>query len=314
MRLLVTGSDGFVGKHLIDELISCGHEVFAGLRDHKRSTYINCPTVVLDVLKKENLLRALEQVQPNGIIHLAAQTKVKKAWAEPADTFQTNVIGTINLISAAKSIIPEAKIVTVGSGEEYGKTANNVLKLTEEDPCDPQNPYAVSKYAAGKVSLQLGSINELRVIHTRSFNHFGPGQEKGFVVSDFASQVASIEKKQLPMVLKVGDLSASRDFADVRDVVKAYRLLIEKDVPNGVYNICSGNSCSIDWVLHKIISFSKCNISILQDQDKLRPSEVPTFVGSAVKIRQATGWELEMNFEESLLDTLNWWRKQISNT
>jgi GDP-4-dehydro-6-deoxy-D-mannose reductase len=314
MRILVTGSDGFVGKYLISELQRSGHEVFAGVRIIKENTDNTFPATVFDILNQENILDVLAQIRPHGIIHLAAQSKVKQAWAEPADTFNTNVIGTINLISAAKNVSPDVKILSVGSGEEYGKTANDVQQLTEEDPCDPQNPYAVSKYAAGKTALQLGSFYTLRVIHARAFNHFGPGQKKGFVISDFASQVAAIEKNILPPVLKVGDLTASRDFTDVRDVVKAYRLLIDNDISEGVYNICSGKSYSIEWILNKIISFSKSNISVKKEQDKLRPSEIPVFVGSASKIMQTTGWKIEMDFEDSLLDSLNWWREKISVT
>ncbi|MGO4496270.1 GDP-mannose 4,6-dehydratase [Paenibacillus sp. 2RAB27] len=309
MRVFVTGANGFVGRHLVPLLVKKEHQVFVGVRsnlDHYDSTV----TKVLYNLVDNEIGSLINKIKPEAIIHLAAQSLVKKAWESPTHTFMENTIGTIQLIEAVKKFAPNAKIITIGSSEEYGLSGLLGEPLTEEHPCMPQNPYAISKYAAGQTSISLARKDGLNLIHIRPFNHFGPEQRIGFVISDFASQIALIEKLSGPSLIKVGDLSAKRDFTDVRDVINAYLAVLENDVQTGVYNVCSGQPRAIQEILNIMIKDSKIKIDVEVDQEKFRPSEVPIFIGSAEKIQIATGWKPERNFEESLFETLEWWRQR----
>jgi len=308
MRVLVTGAGGFVGNHLLKELTDRGHEVYAGTLS-ENIAIDTCVQVKFNIMNSEQVEATLIHIKPEGIIHLAAQSMVKYAWDHPLDTFKVNTVGTIVLLEAVKTYLPLTKVVCVGSSEEYGLSALNGKPLTEEHPCLPQNPYATSKLAAGLIAMQMAKKDRLRVIHVRPFNHFGPGQRTGFVVSDFASQIARIEQGLKGYVLKVGDLSARRDFTDVRDVVKAYALLLENEVEYGIYNVCSGAPRSAKEILDALVEMAKVPIRTQLDDSKYRPSEVPLFMGSAYKIERAVSWRPEREFRDSLRETLEWWRQ-----
>jgi GDP-4-dehydro-6-deoxy-D-mannose reductase len=310
MRVWVTGAGGFVGRHLVRELARRGHEVIALMRS-ARPLDGAAEWVELDLMSQDRLPSLLERLRPEGVIHLAAQSHVRTSWEQPAETFGVNTIGTIHLLTALRTAVPSAKLLTVGSSEEYGLAGKSGEPLTEEHPCLPQNPYATSKLAMGQIALQLARQEGLDVVHVRSFNHFGPGQREGFVVSDFCSQIARIERGLQPPVLRVGDLSAKRDFTAVSDVVEAYALLLERDVEPGVYNVCSERPRSIQSVLDRLLTLAKVPIRVETDPARLRPSEVPLFVGSAEKIRRATGWRARTPWEDSLRETLEWWRCQV---
>lgn len=309
MRILVTGADGFVGRYLVRELLDRGHEVIAGLQFDNSALNLPVKGFVFDLLDYHSVHRLIKQANPDGIIHLAAQSMVKLSWESPAATFMINTAGTIHLVNAASDIASEIKILTIGSSEEYGLSGKSGRPLTEESPCLPQNPYASSKLAAGQVALQLAKKAGLRLIHVRPFNHFGPGQREGFVVSDFALQIAKAERGLIAPVIKVGDLSAQRDFTDVRDIVKAYALLIEQEVAPGIYNICSGVPRLIKDILDFLIRQAALPIQIVIDEKRFRPSEVPFFVGSPEKITAAVGWVPQFDFFAGLSATLQWWRE-----
>jgi GDP-4-dehydro-6-deoxy-D-mannose reductase len=310
LRVLVTGADGFVGGHLLEHLSGLGHEPVAAvhLAEHLLGWL---ESVAFDITNLSETEKALKQVKPDGILHLAAQSNVKYSWAEPAATLLVNTVGSINLVTAVARIAPATKLILIGSSEEYGLAARSGKLLTEEAVCLPQNPYSTSKLAMGQVALQLAGRDNLKVIHVRPFNHFGPGQLEGYVVSDYAAQVARIEKGLIPPVIKVGDLSCSRDFTDVRDVVNAYALLLEKNLESGIYNVCSGIPREIKGILDLLISYAKVKVAVEVDPERFRPSEVPIFVGSADKIKRATSWFAERSFEESILETLEWWRGMV---
>jgi len=249
-------------------------------------------------------------LQPEGIIHLAAQSMVNVSWQNPKETVLVNTIGTTNIVTAVAQFSRQTKIVSIGSSEEYGFTGKLGRPLVECDSCLPQNPYAISKFTAGLMAIQLAVKDNIKLVHARPFNHFGPYQPKGFVVSDFASQIAKIEKGLVEPVITVGDLNAQRDFTDVRDVVEAYVLLIEQKIENGIYNICSGEPHSAGEILDILLHYTRAKIEVQPDKIKFRPSEVPLFIGSADKLTKAIGWRPVRNFQSSLIETLDWWRNK----
>jgi len=314
MRVLVTGAGGFVGRHLVAHLLRRGHEVFAAVHRRKHPFPSGTEILVINVLQVEQLQNVLGAVKPDAIVHLAAQSMVGISWNDPGSTFAVNVLGTINLLEAVRRVLTECKVLAVGSSEEYGLTAAEGVPLTEDHPCRPQNPYAVSKFAMGQIALQFAGRYGLRLVHARPFNHFGPGQQEGYVVSDFASQVARIEAGLQPPVLRVGDLTAKRDFTDVHDVVEAYAALLEADVENGVYNVCSGVARSVGEVLQLLLSETAVPIDVEADPERFRPAEVLVFVGSVDKIARATGWRPRREFTLSLRETLAWWRERVGCT
>jgi GDP-4-dehydro-6-deoxy-D-mannose reductase len=314
MKILITGACGFVGQHLTEELLQGNHEVVMGVRTKEYIGFSRVEKIILDITDTENIKAVLTTVMPDAVVHLAAQSKVGCAWENPTCTFGINTLGTIELVKQISEITPTIKILTIGSSEEYGQSAKNYELLNELVPCFPQNPYASSKLAAGEVALQLARKNKLNLIHVRPFNHFGPGQDRGFVISDFASQIASIELGYQEPVLKVGDLSAQRDFTDVRDIAVAYRLLLEQEVESGIYNIGSGLAYRISDILNILLSHSQHKISVEVDYNKYRPAEVSKFAGDSTKVRSAVGWEPAKELEDSLKDTLNWWRVKMGRS
>lgn len=311
MRILIVGAGGFVGYHLVACLQSRGHIVYAGVHRTKPEFPPGIQPVQLDVMNSGTLHDVMSLIRPEAVVHLAAQSMVPVSWRKPGQTFAVNVLGTINLVEAVAQTVPECKIITVGSGEEYGFTATEETPLTEDHPCRPHNPYALSKFAMGQVALQIARRYGLRVIHVRPFNHFGPGQQEGYVVSDFASQIARIEAGLQPPVLRVGDLSPCRDFIDVRDVVEAYVALLEHGTEGEIYNVCSGVARSIREVLDLLLEEAQVPVKVEVDPARIRPAEIPVFVGSAVKLSRATGWRPQRDFAVSLRETLEWWRREV---
>ncbi len=311
MRILVTGAGGFVGRNLVEELINRkGHDIFAGLYRETVDFGSSVNNIELDIMDSKQFSQVVHDIKPDGIIHLAGQSFVGAAWEDPAATFLVNTVGTIKMVHMLKQEFPEVKMITIGSGEEYGLTGKSGRPLKEQDPCFPQNPYATSKLALGQVALQYSCKDKLNIIHIRPFNHFGPGQMEGYVVSDFASQIARIEKSLISPVIKVGDLNVQRDFTDVRDVVRAYADLMENKVDSGIYNVCSGTPRLIKDILIFLIDRAEVPIEVEIDEEKIRPSQVPMAVGSAEKLRQSTGWKPQRIFEKSLAETLDWWRSR----
>lgn len=309
MKVLITGAGGFVGSYLIDCLREHGHEPVAlGIGGEEKLAAKNLHVYAVNILDEEGMAKALQKEQPDAVIHLAAISNVPKSWEIPETTAEVNICGTIKLVKAMATATPNAKLLVVGSSDEYGLTAKAGVPLTEDMPCQPQNPYSISKYCAEQMALQLGKKYGLKVICTRSFNHFGPGQAKGFVISDFASQIAAIERGEQEPVIKVGDLSASRDFTYVTDVVKAYVKLVESDKAEGVFNVCSGMSVAIAEVLEKMKSLSQKNIAIIKDKTRFRPAEVEKFLGNAERLNQCIEWKPQTDMDELLKETLNFYR------
>lgn len=305
MKVLVTGAGGFVGEYLVKLLKAHNHDVVAiGINNGAFLKELSVPTHVVNILDYPVLRETMQNVVPDAVIHLAAVSNVPISWNKPGLTIDVNIHGTVNVLQALYEVNPKAKFLNIGSSDEYGLTAKCRKPLTEDMPCQPQNPYSISKYCTEQMVLQLGKKYGMNVISTRSFNHFGPGQAKGFVVSDFASQIKAIEEGEQEPVIRVGDLSAARDFTFVSDVVEAYVSLIEKDVESGVYNVCSGKAMTVQEILDMMLHLSSKEIKVEIDEGKFRPSEVPFFVGCADKLSNATGWKVSTDIVDGLKNIL----------
>jgi GDP-4-dehydro-6-deoxy-D-mannose reductase len=254
----------------------------------------------------------VEGVRPERIIHLAGQASVHQSWLDPAGTLRANVLGVVHLLDAVRSRGLRPPVLVVGSAEEYGPVAPEEMPMREETPLRPASPYAVSKVAQGALALLYGPAGGLRVVLTRTFHHTGPGRGEAFAESSFARQLAEIEAGRQPPVLKVGNLEAVRDFADVRDVVRAYWMLLEKGAGGTAYNVCTGRGRRIRDLLDLLLAASGAKVEVRVDPERLRPSDVPAQVGDPSRLRAATGWEPRIPLERSLLDLLDDWRTRTA--
>jgi GDP-4-dehydro-6-deoxy-D-mannose reductase len=262
-----------------------------------------------DLKDMVSLRGVLADVKPDRIFHLAAQSFVPTSWKCPAETFAINAIGEVNLFEAVLSLNQTPKIQIAGSSEEYGQVFSNEIPMKETNPFRPLSPYAVSKVAQDLLAFQYYKSYSLRTVRTRGFNHTGPRRGDVFVTSSFARQIAEIEQKKRPPVIHVGNLEAKRDFTDVRDMVRAYWLSLEKGVEGEVYNIGSGQAYSMQEVLDLLMSLSRSKMEIKVDPARLRPSDVPVLLSDSSKFRTLTGWRPMIPFKQTILDLLNFWRE-----
>jgi GDP-4-dehydro-6-deoxy-D-mannose reductase len=322
VKVLITGITGFAGSHLGDYILQAhpGVEVHGTRRwrskedaaDHLegRVTFHEC-----DITDSHNVYRVIEKVMPDRIFHLAAQSYVPASWDSPAETFHTNIVGQCNLFEAIKHLRPsgyDPVVQIAGSSEEYGQVEPHELPIRETNPLRPLSPYAVSKVGQDYMGYQYWKSFQIRIIRTRAFNHEGPRRGEVFVVSNFAKQIAEIEKELRPPILRVGNLEAIRDFSDVRDVVRAYWLATEACAPGEVYNIASGKGYAIKDVLAMLLSLStRREIRVETDPQRLRPSDVPVLIGDSSKFRALTGWQPTIPFEQTVRDSLEYWRSRV---
>lgn len=296
MRLLITGAAGFVGRHMADLARERGAEVIGPDRAE------------LDLLDADAVRRFVADGRPDRVIHLAALASVGDSWREPAETLDNNMRATLNLLEAVRSSAPEAVVVAAGSGEEYGPVPEERLPVTEDEPLRPQNPYAVSKAAADLLAGFYADAHGLRVVRTRAFNHAGPGQSEAYVVAAFAKQLADAERAgSEELVLETGNLEPRRDFSDVRDVVRAYWLAAERGEA-GIFNVCSGVSIRVADILARLAALTELRVQQRTDPSRLRKHEVMDIRGSHARLTEKTGWQPEIPLEQTLADTLDWWR------
>ncbi|MBI2579900.1 MAG: GDP-mannose 4,6-dehydratase [Candidatus Aenigmarchaeota archaeon] len=315
MRALITGISGFVGSHLAEYLLSRDYEVFGSIRWRSRLDNIahikdKITLVETDMRDSHSVVRLVNDTEPDVIFHLAAQSFVPTSWNAPQDTIFTNVIGTVNLLEAVRSSKIDPKIQIAGSSEEYGLVHENETPIKESNPLRPMSPYGVSKVAEDMLGFQYHKSYSIKTIITRAFNHSGPRRGEVFVESNFARQIAEIEKGAEPVVL-AGNLEAMRDFTDVRDVIKAYALSVERCRLGEVYNICSEKAMSIKSILDTLLSFSGEKIAVKNDPARMRPSDVNLLVGDCSKFRKETGWKTEIPLKKTLEDLLNYWRHLV---
>lgn len=311
MKALIIGGAGFVGGYLIRELDSAGQEVFATCLENENISG-NCSVRTLNILDADAVSEVIGEIKPDVIYHLAAQSSVSLSWKKPQLTADINVIGTINVLEAVKNCEKkDIRLILIGSGEEYGYIRKDACPLTEEEPLNPGNIYAATKACQGMLGEIYARAYKMDIIMVRAFNHSGPQQLPMFVISDFCRQIALIEKGDSPAVMSVGNLAAKRDFTDVRDVVRAYRLLGEKGVSGRTYNVGRGKAVEIQYILDTALSFSQKEIEVKQDPARMRASDIPVIEPDVSRIYGDTGWKAEISMEKTIEDTLNYWRNTL---
>jgi GDP-4-dehydro-6-deoxy-D-mannose reductase len=301
-RLLITGASGFVGQHAIAMADSIRAE---------SNVEVIAASPALQILDPASIRLELDRVAPHAVLHLAAQSHVPAAFADPTRTLGINILGTQHLIDELRARTPTPKLIFVSSGDVYGRVPEADLPISEVREAEPRNPYAVSKRAGELLVRQWVMSHGLPAVIARPFNHIGARQSENFAVSGFARQIAQIIAGGIPPVLQVGDLAVTRDFTDVRDVVRAYVQLMQSGVAGETYNICSGIETSLSTVLDTLIALSGRPIDVMVDRARLRPNEQARAVGDAARIR-ALGWSPRYPLAESLAMILSDWQAQLA--
>lgn len=310
MKALVIGAGGFAGPYLVKALLQEGYDVLATKLSFENVEVPGCETADLNVTDARQVKEVLSSAQPDVVFHLAAASSVARSWKNIDKTFEINVNGCIHVLDAVRALEKKARILLIGSSEEYGFTAGAKMPVNEEAPIHPANPYAISKYSQTCLGRMYHRAFGTDVVMMRAFNHIGPGQPEGFVVPDFCRQIVQIERGQVPPVIRVGNLSAKRDFTDVRDIMHGYVLCSQHGRAGEVYNIGSGRSVAISEILNQLLSLSHVKISVEIDPSRLRPSDVPEVVADVSKITGDTGWRPRISLEQSLSETLEYWRNK----
>ncbi len=321
MKILITGITGFVGSHLAEYCLQQPDvEVYGTIMSHHLGDELERIESIKDKIKlfecnltdRIAVARVLEKVKPDKIFHLAAQSYVPVSWKSPEDTLYNNIISELNIFEVVKEMEINPVIALALSSEEYGLVTENELPIKETNPLRPRSPYAVSKIGQEKLGFQYHQSYGLKIVLTRFFNTEGPGRGQQFVTSNFAKQVAEIEKGKKEPVIYVGNLKAKRDFTDVRDMVRAYWLASEKCKFGEPYNVCSEKARPIKSVLDMLLNLSKVkDIEVKQDPERIRPSDVPILLGDCSRFRKETGWHPEISFEKTMEDLLNYWREKV---
>jgi GDP-4-dehydro-6-deoxy-D-mannose reductase len=306
MKALITGSRGFVGGYLRRELEQHGYAVI-GI-----DIAPDDQTIATDICSPQQMREVIRDLQPEVIFHLAGQANVALSWKIPQRTFELNVLGMINLLEAVRLEKPDAKVIGIGSSDQYGNLGEAGKNVTEEMQMRPQTPYAISKKTQEELALIYCRAYGMKICMTRSFNHAGAGQKTGFLIPDFASGIARVESGRAER-LSVGNLTSKRDFTHVRDVVRAYRLLAEMGKSGEVYNIGSQIIYSAQEILDKLCALAKCEIPVYPDPAKIRPSDTPVICCNHSKLKRDTGWMPEISMDDILAEVLDEWRKKTQD-
>jgi GDP-4-dehydro-6-deoxy-D-mannose reductase len=311
LKFFITGATGFVGCHLRDFLRSSEHKIWGTTFPEKPDVSSKDTLFYLDIRSERDVFGALEEVQPDGVFHLAAVSNVRHSWERRKETLETNIIGTLNLFEAIRRNSPRSRIIFISSSDVYGKGSPSREPLNEGEQLLAMNPYAYTKWSGEILSGFYSCVEKLDIVIARPFPHTGPGQSPDFVCSDWAHQIACIEKRIVAPEIMVGNISVHRDFSDVRDVVRAYAQLMEKGRKGEVYNVCSGKSYSLEKILETLISFSATPVTVSVDSRKIRKVDIPDLVGDNRKIRHETSWEPQIPLDRSLNDLLEYWRARV---
>jgi GDP-4-dehydro-6-deoxy-D-mannose reductase len=295
MKVFVTGSDGFVGSRLVPRLEAAGHEA------------VILPTDV-DICSAAEVTAAVAASTPDAVIHLAALSSVADSFAQPATVFRVNFLGTLNLLRALERHAASARVLLVGSGDVYGSAPPEAAPFHESDPLNPRSPYARSKASAEHLG-RLAQRRGLDVVRVRPFNHTGAGQGDTFVSSSFARQIVDIAEGRSEPVMRVGNLASVRDFMDVEDVIDAYLLLLDRDIPASIYNISTGSGTAVQLLLDELVALAGVEVRVETDPERMRPTD--RLVGDASRLRDATGWQPRVPLRETLLGLLDSWSQTV---
>lgn len=306
-KVLVTGCSGFLAAHLLKLLQRDGDSSIFGMTEVPGFSHPDVQVNQVDIRNRDDVLRLLKTIRPDIIFHLAAVTNVGFAWKNPYLTYDVNFLGSSNLLEAVLPVVPDSRLVLMSSAEVY--SGGGDTPITEGSPTQSQNPYALSKLVMEMLGDLYWKTHGLNICKLRAFNFTGPGQDRKFVASDFASQIAAIEKGKQEAVIRVGNLAAIRDFSDVRDVARYVHMIGRSGQGGEVYNLCSGRSYSINAILDILLSLAKKTIRVEVDAEKFRPLDNPQINGDPSRIRGEFGLQAEIPMEKTLLDLLNYWRE-----
>lgn len=303
-KLLLTGGRGFVGR-TIREILMVDSQRYAlqVVGQHQEIHLSDCA----------GLKEVISQSQPDFVIHLAAQSFVPESFKNPRETIESNFYGTLNLLEALKMCSFRGRLLYVSSADVYGVVSPETLPITENYLPRPLNPYAVSKVAAEALCYQWSQTEEFEIVIVRPFNHIGPGQNECFVISDFAKQIVEIKLGKRKSALNVGDIDVTRDFTDVRDVVRAYFMLLEHGTNGEFYNLCSGREQSISDLLNKLLTIFRIKADVIQNSERLRHVDQKRAFGTYKKLYECTGWKPEITIEQSLTDILVNWEEKLKS-
>lgn len=307
---LVTGATGFAGSHLVEHLLADLPAIAAWGNPAGRGVGGPDPRVQwaeVDLLDRRAVAEALSRLRPSAIYHCAGSAHVGDSFSAPERALRVNVLGTHHLLEGVRAAALTCRVLVTGSAMVYRRTT---VAIDEDAPIGPSSPYGVSKLAQEMLALRAATP----VILTRSFNHAGPGQSPSYVTSSFAQQIAEIEAGRRAPVLRVGNLDSRRDITDVRDTVRAYRLLLEHGVPRRPYNVCRGHAYRVGDLLDELVALSRASISIEPDPSRLRPSDDPIILGDCTRLQQETGWSARLPMVQTLRDLLDYWRARTRDT
>lgn len=314
-KALITGIAGFAGSHLAQELLDNNYQLFGTYLKGESLENISqiksrLTLLPLDITSEKSCIKVIERIKPNYLFHLAAFSSVGLSFGREEETYKINIFGTLNLLKANLSNKHLKKFIFISSSDCYGNTGSDKA-IKETTRLNPRSPYAISKVTAEEISLYYHSNYKMPVVISRSFNHTGPRQNGNFVIPSFSRQIAEIEKGKKKPVMTVGDLSTKRDFSDVRDIVRGYRLMAEKGKVGEIYNLSSQKSVSIREILDILLSFSEKSIKVKTDKKKFRKNDIPVIKGSNYKAVKELGFKRRYTLKTTLKDSLNFWREKL---
>lgn len=315
MKLLITGINGFVAQHFLTYLTTQKNE-FEILGIGRSGTFntnkfrpLAITYTQADLLNKEHVGEIIKNFKPQYLLHLASFSSVGHSWKYPHESFVNNTNIFLNLVDQIRLQNVACRILSIGSSEEYGNVDPTMLPLTELSNLRPISPYAIARVSQEMISKIYADGYGMDIVLTRSFNHIGPGQKNVFVVSSFAKQLVEIAASQTGKKVVTGDLTIVRDFVDVRDVVKAYYILLKEGEKGEIYNICSGNGISLQQILDKMTGILQLKIILEQDPALIRPNDNKIIIGSSDKIKNSLGWKPDIDIDQSLEDIIHWWKE-----
>lgn len=318
MRWLITGADGFVATHLLPYLLEQETDalIFGMVwrdapQDSWPQPHPNLQILAGELTDSRSIAQVIDQAQPEIILHLAAASSVATSWLDPEPAYHTNILGQLHLLEAARSMKKMPTVVIASSAEIYGRDGHDGKPISEEAPLRPLSPYAVTKAVQDLQAGQYHAAHGLPTVRLRLFNHTGPGRPPQFVASSFAKQLAEIERGLREPVIHAGNLDVARDFTDVRDIAKAWRLAALRGRPGEAYNVCSGRPTPIRRLLDLLLEKTSIEVEVRTDAGLLRTGEIESLYGDRTLFSRTTGWQPEISLEQTLADLLQWWRENV---